>query len=45
MKRTKFMRENKAVAGVIEALLMVALVAIILSVIQRNMESIRSEKE
>lgn len=34
MKRTKFMRENKAVAGVIEALLMVALVAIILSMIQ-----------
>jgi len=34
MKRTKFMRENKAVAGVIEALLMVALVAIVLSVIQ-----------
>lgn len=34
MKRTKFMRENKAVAGVIEALLLVALVAIILSVIQ-----------
>ena len=34
MKRTKFMRENKAVAGVIEALLMVALVAIVLSMIQ-----------
>ena len=34
MKRTKFMRENRAVAGVIEALLMVALVAIILSMIQ-----------
>ncbi len=34
MKRTNFMRGNKAVAGVIEALLMVALVAIILSMIQ-----------
>ncbi len=36
MKKTNFIRENTAVAGVIEALLLVALVAIILGLIQLN---------
>jgi len=45
MKHRKFIKENSAVAGVIEAILLIALVAIILSMIQLTYVPIMMEQK